>query len=63
MYDFSVIFEGPPFETAREYVMGKALEALTLQSLEPGPGGVLQAKAAGIHVRVRRERTPEFDEL
>jgi hypothetical protein len=29
----------------------------------PGPVGVLQAKAAGVHVRVIRESTPEVVEL
>jgi hypothetical protein len=61
MYDFSVIYEGVPFEIARQFVMGKALDVLTSQSLEPGPAGVLQAKAAGIHARVVRERTPEVE--
>ena len=63
MYNFSVIYEGVPFETARKFVLGKALETLTEQSLKPGPGGLLQAKAAGVHVRVLRERTPEVDDL
>lgn len=59
MYDFSVIYQGVPFENARETVMGKPLAALAGASLEPGPIGVLQAKAAGVHVQIIRERTPE----
>jgi hypothetical protein len=59
MFDFSVIYEGVPFENAREVVLGKELAALTTESLEPGPVGVLQAKAAGVSVRVIREQTRE----
>ncbi|MCA9933490.1 MAG: hypothetical protein KC415_06180, partial [Anaerolineales bacterium] len=59
MFDFSVIYEGVPFENARQTVLGKPLAALTTESLEPGPVGVLQAKAAGVSVRVIRERTKE----
>mgnify|MGYP001393673464 CR=1 FL=1 len=60
MFDFSVIYEGVPFENARQTVLGKPLAALTTESLEPGPVGVLQAKAAGVSVRVIRERTREI---
>jgi hypothetical protein len=59
MFDFSVIYEGMPFENARRTVLGKKLAALTNESLEPGPVGVLQAKAAGASVRVIREQTRE----
>ncbi|MBK8985283.1 MAG: hypothetical protein IPM39_04250 [Chloroflexi bacterium] len=59
MFDFSVIYEGVPFENARQTVLGRPLSALTTDSLEPGPVGVLQAKAAGVSVRVIRERTRE----
>jgi hypothetical protein len=59
MFDFSVIYEGVPFENGRQTVLGKPLAALTTDSLEPGPVGVLQAKAAGVSVRVIRERTRE----
>jgi hypothetical protein len=59
MYDFAIIYEGAPFENAREMVMGKPLAALTEVSLQPGTAGVLQAKAAGVEVRVTREHTPE----
>jgi hypothetical protein len=59
MYDFAVVFEGAPFENARETVLGKPLAALTEQSLQPGPAGILQAKAAGVQATVTREHTPE----
>jgi hypothetical protein len=58
MYDFAVIYEGVPFENARQTVLGQPLALLTQESLEPGPAGVLQAKAAGVHAVVSREQTP-----
>ena len=57
MYEFAVIYEGVPFENARRIVLGQPLAILTQQALEPGAAGVLQAKAAGVHVEVSRERT------
>src|SRR5690606_15863572 len=59
MFDFSVYYAGVPFENARQTVLGQPLSELTLEALQPGPAGVLQAKAAGVHVQVVRERTPE----
>jgi hypothetical protein len=59
LFDFSVIYEGVPFENARHTVLGKELAALTTESLMPGPAGVLQAKAAGVSVQVIREQTRE----
>ena len=59
LFDFSVIYKGVPFENAREVVMGKKLVALATETLEPGPVGLLQAKAAGVAVRVIREQTEE----
>ena len=58
MYDFSIIYQGVPFENGREVVAGKPLAKLTAESLEPGPVGVLQAKAAGVHAEVSRDRIP-----
>ena len=57
IYEFAVIYEGVPFENARQVVLGQPLAILTQQALEPGAAGVLQAKAAGVHVEVGRERT------
>jgi hypothetical protein len=61
MYDFAIIYEGVPFENARQTVLGKPLEILTEDSLKPGPAGLLQAKAAGVQVTVSREQTPEVE--
>ena len=58
IYDFSIIYQGVPFENGREVVAGKPLAKLTEESLEPGPVGVLQAKAAGVHAEVSRDRIP-----
>ncbi|HQF69843.1 MAG TPA: hypothetical protein PLH39_01040, partial [Promineifilum sp.] len=63
MYDFAFIFEGVPFENARQTVLGKPLAILTAETLAPGPAGVLQAKAAGVHVTVSRERTAQGQAL
>ena len=63
MYDFAFIFEGAPFENARRTVLGKPLAVLTTETLKPGPAGVLQAKAAGVHVTVSRERTAQGQAL
>jgi hypothetical protein len=63
MYDFAIIYEGAPFENARETVLGKPLAALTEQSLQPGPAGILQAKAAGVEATVTREHTPEVKDV
>ena len=63
MYDFAFLFEGVPFENARQTVLGKPLAILTAETLMPGPAGVLQAKAAGVHVTVSRERTAQGQAL
>lgn len=63
MVDFAIIYEGAPFENARETVLGKRLAALTEESLQPGPAGILQAKAAGVQAAVTREHTPEVKDV
>ena len=64
MFDVEVVMGGARFENARKAVLGKDLadQDLYLPSqiqtlLQAGPIGVLQAKAAGIRVRVTRDRT------
>lgn len=55
IYDVSIIYQGGRFEHARAIVLGVVQE--TIQDfLTPGPTGVLQAKAAGVHADVTRER-------
>ncbi|VAW30254.1 hypothetical protein MNBD_CHLOROFLEXI01-3942 [hydrothermal vent metagenome] len=56
MYDFSVIYEGVPFENGRKVVAGKPLAKLAEESLKPGPVGILMAKAAGVRAEVSRDR-------
>ena len=63
MYDVSIIYEGARFENARKVALGKDLgdPSLDLPSqvqklLQPGPIGVLQAKAAGVRAEVTRDR-------
>lgn len=57
MYDFTVAYAGAVFENGRTAVMGRPLEALAQASLQPGPVGVLQAKASGVWAGVSRQRT------
>ncbi len=64
MFDVEVIYEGARFENARKITMGKDLSepdqylpAQTDVLLQPGPLGILQAKAAGIHAAVTRDKT------
>ncbi len=60
MFDVAVIYQGVPFENGRDIVAGKPLQKLTAVTLEPGPVGILQAKAAGIHATVTRARVPKI---
>ncbi|HEV3469738.1 MAG TPA: hypothetical protein VG148_10485 [Pyrinomonadaceae bacterium] len=56
-FDVTVSFEGARFESARRVVLGgEQLPALADDILRPSPVGLLQAKAAGVHVRVTRDR-------
>ncbi len=57
LFDVSVGFDGGRFENARQLVLGDPLPALTEKLLQPGPIGLLQAKAAGIRVAVTRDGT------
>jgi hypothetical protein len=56
-FDVTVSFEAGRYESAREAVRGRPLSASADDLLRPGPIGVLEAKAAGIHAAVWRERT------
>lgn len=64
LFDLEVIYGGARFECARKVVLGKDLAEpdlyLSAQAealLQTGPIGVLQAKAAGIHIAVTRDKT------
>ncbi len=57
LFDVTVAFAGGVFENARQVVLGEPLPALTSKLLAPGPVGLLQAKAAGVRVKVTREHT------
>ena len=66
MYDVSVQLRAARFENARKLVLGKDIKDKTqdlpiqIQTLiQPGPVGVLQAKAAGVHAGVTRDRTKD----
>jgi hypothetical protein len=59
-YDVTITFEGGRFEVARDIVLGPELPDLAQKMLEPGPVGILQAKAAGIKTRVTRDRTQGY---
>jgi hypothetical protein len=56
-FDVTVSFEAGRFENAREVVRGRPLSASADDLLRPGPIGVLEAKAAGVHAAIRREGT------
>jgi hypothetical protein len=56
-FDVTISFAAGRFENAREAVRGRPLSASAAELLEPGPVGVLEAKAAGIDAAVWRERT------
>jgi|GEM_PF-1588891 len=58
LFDVTVNYQGARFESARRVVRGgdqlpEQIDAL----LRPGPVGILQAKAAGIHAEVTRDGT------
>jgi hypothetical protein len=55
IYDVSVYYRGGCFEQARSIVLGTAKERFS-DFLQPGPTGVLQAKAAGVRADVTRDR-------
>lgn len=57
LFDVTVAFQGGRFENARQLVLGEPLPALTEQLLQPGPVGLLQAKAAGTRAAVTRDST------
>src|SRR6266498_782439 len=61
IYDVSIIYRGGRFEQARSIVLGTPRETIH-EFLQPGPTGVLQAKAAGVRADVTRERA-EYDQL
>ena len=65
MFDLTVAYPGARFESARAIALAgrvlasgeDPLPALVAQIIKPGPIGVVQAKAAGIHTSVTRDRT------
>lgn len=61
IYDIEVHFTGSYFENARRAVEGNPLPALADQLLQPGPVGVLTAKAAGVRAAVTRDRVIATD--
>jgi hypothetical protein len=56
IYDAAILFLGARYENARQLVQGP-LPSLGTDLVEPGPIGVLQAKAAGVFAQVTRDRT------
>lgn len=68
-FDVTVAFQGGHFENARQVALAGRiftpdeypLAALAEELLKPGPVGVLQAKAAGVHADVIRERANLFN--
>jgi len=56
-WNVSIAYAGSRFENARQTVLGVPLPASAQDLLKPGPIGVLQAKAAGVAVRVTRDLT------
>jgi hypothetical protein len=62
LFDVTVDYQAARFESARQVALGSAeLPALTDYILRPGPVGILQAKAAGVHVKVSRDRVGDSD--
>jgi hypothetical protein len=55
-WDVTIHFAGARFENARKTVLGAPLPDLAQDLLQPGPIGILQAKAAGVEARVTRDR-------
>jgi hypothetical protein len=50
-----IAFAGARFESARQVAQGPDLPAAITDLLQPAPIGVLQAKAAGVQLKVRRD--------
>jgi hypothetical protein len=61
IYDVSIFYRGSCFEQACSIVMGAAKQTIA-ELLQPGPIGVLQAKAGGVRADVIRERA-DHDQL
>jgi hypothetical protein len=61
IYDVSVIYRGARFEQARSIVFGAVKETIN-EFLQPGPIGVLQAKAAGVRANITRDRA-DYNQL
>lgn len=55
-WDVEISLAGPRFENARQVVLGAPPPSLAQELAQPGPIGVLQAKAAGVEARVTRDR-------
>ena len=56
MYDVCIVYQGQPYENARQVVRGDPLPALTQDALQANAIGILQAKAAGVHTTATRDR-------
>ncbi len=56
LYEVTIHYAGARFENARQAVRGPELAASAEKLIQPGPIGVLQAKAAGVVARVTRDR-------
>jgi hypothetical protein len=55
MFDVTITYTASRFENARQVVLGNPLPVLTQDILKPQAIGVLQAKAAGVEVKVTRD--------
>ena len=61
-FDVTISYQGGRFENARQVARGgDVLPARIEDFLRPGAVGVLQAKAAGIHAEVTRDRAHDLD--
>lgn len=61
-FDITISYQGGRFENARQVARGgDVLPARIEDFLRPGAVGVLQAKAAGIHAEVTRDRAGDLD--
>jgi hypothetical protein len=58
-FDVTIGYQGARFENARQVALGTQIQAQAKQLLKPSPVGILQAKAAGIHADVTRDRTQQ----
>lgn len=56
-WEVEISFAGARCENARQVVLGAPPPSLAQELSQPGPLGVLQAKAAGVEVAVTRDRT------